>query len=198
MDDEISQAFSDLTPQQLTRPSSMLNEEPINDRRKNQGGKNWYEWVNSALRSLHMTIASGESAQDASFSILQNPDRRRYFQAEPDETAPMYAERLKREAKLMGATWFFNVLVAPGASHYPNEPEPPDIDPDDLDAIRAALENGRLSVCLCWHAEMLEEDGEHDHSRTGVIPIIGGELSAGTEGHLDDDQNMFAGVLSAE
>lgn len=195
MDDEITAAFEGLTPEHLIKQSSYTGEQsyPVGAITSGQtaGRKQFRRWVDTALEALRISTAQGHHI--VAFTMLHSLDKRRYFQPDADETAPMYANRLHREAKQMNATWIFNAMVAPGAHFEGEAPEP--IDPDNFEAVQAALESGRLNMSVCWYAEMRE--GERVLTRSGVIPVTpDGVLMAGIEGDLDPRLNPFAEVLS--
>lgn len=192
-DDDISQAFREVSVADFERETSALDRivyEPEHER-FTSGRNNFNGFVDSQIdRSKEQANAHGFHA----FSTLHNATEQRHYHPDEDETASQYAERLAREARNMQATWFFNAMFAPGRAYQDGE-EPPDIDVDDPDAIREALESGQLHLSICWFAQCNEEVEPFRRSGIIVLDEEGHTTPTEVEGDIDPESNPFHYVM---
>lgn len=193
-EDEISGMFADISIADFVRESSAVSEHHYTEleRTRVQGEEGFDSFVDQLLGTTR-TAASVAPFHFQAFSVLHAPDRHRVFVPDDDETVLDYRERLRREAKRMEATWLYTVMLAPGRS-YDSDENVESIDPNDAKELGAALRSGALSLCLCWFAEMIEQD--ETKQRAGIIHLSDrGVPGESVEGEVDEDKNPFHHVL---
>jgi hypothetical protein len=193
--DDITKAFIDISPEDFLRETSAVKSvdyPPAAIRLGlSQGRDNFNRFVEANLESCRADAAHEHGFH--SFSALSSHDKQRHFRPDDDETPVDYAKRLARESAQMDATWYFTAMVAPGRS-FTGEVTPQDLDLDDLDAIDRALNDGELSVGICWSAGCREV--AESAYRGGILYLDADGLVANeVEGELDPSTDAFHAIL---
>lgn len=191
-DDEIAQAFEDISVTDFLRETSAMDRITYGPEHAHvtSGRNNFMGFVDAQVRRCH---DQAENAKFHAFSTLHNKTEQRHYHPDDDETAPQYAERLAREALEMDASWFFTAMLAPGRAFNPDEESPPEIDADNPEELKAALESGLVRMSICWFAQSNEGAPER---RSGII-VLNEHLTpeSSIEGEIDADNNPFHYVM---
>lgn len=191
--------FENIRPEDFFRDTSAVEIVTVPARMKslrlNTSNVGYEKFVND-----QMTQARIDAQQDEHFTpraVLANSDEWRIFHGEDDEVPADFARRLNREATAMNAHWMFIALISPARAILPGQTEPPPIDPDDTDAIVAALRDGQLSYGICWTAGSVA-NGPLEY-RGGIIYLDDhGKPGNEVEGQMDQDMDdPFTEVLTA-
>jgi hypothetical protein len=112
-----------------------------------------------------------------------------------DETLGEYVDRLRAEAKRLGATWLYLSRKTLVGNYKASQGEQiPDA--SDPEAVQAAIESGMLMEGVFYYAERHEEDSEPDY-RLGVMkPEEENRLGAPVEGNPHHQSaTFFKGIL---
>lgn len=194
-DDEISNAFADLEPDDFLRETSAMDRITYTPEMQylTAGENHFHGFVDAHLRRSRE--ATHKPGGFHAFSTLHNTTEQRHYHPDDDETASQYATRLAREAKEMNATWLYTAMLAPGRAYSENEEPPPDIDPDDSTALAAALHEGTLHLSVCWFAQCNETDPPLRRSGIIILDSAGHATEVEIEGEIDADNNPFHYVM---
>lgn len=183
--DDITKAFADITPEDFLRETSAIDELKVS----NQQNKAQFDEFVDGL--VELTQHRATDSEFNPFAVLGSPIRRRIFLADGDETPDQWAARLRREANMMQATWFYVALLSPSRTY--DKERPTSIDRSE-EAINHALDAGLLDIGLCWLA--LRVDAQGSSNRAGVFYMDkSGQPSSSVEGEIDDEDNPFTNVL---
>lgn len=192
-EDDITQVFADITPEDFHRDTSALDRLTYDPGQAHftSGINNFNGFVDAHVR--RSKEASHKPSGFHAFSTLHNPTEQRHYHPDDDETAQQYASRLAREASEMQATWFYTAMLAPGRAYMEGE-TPPEVDADNPDELAAALESGLLHLSICWFAQSNEQDPPF--RRSGIIVLDEeGHATDEVEGEIDADCNPFHFVM---
>lgn len=193
-ENEISSLFENLSVADFERATSAHKEVAYTEAQKdklNAGVANWNRFVDTLIVTSRTSCRQDEFEP---FAVLHNPEVRRHYTPDADETVIDYRRRLGREAAEMKATWFFTAMMAPGRAYDPDEGTPEAVNPDDPAELADALDSGDLEVCICWYAEMRENGLVR--RRAGIIRVDEeGNAGKAVEGQIDDEHNPFHTVL---
>lgn len=194
---DITKMFENLRPEDFIRETSAVWVDPIPARAKSLG-------LHISNAGFEMFVRDNrdrcrQQAQDndpfTPQAMLASSDERRFFHGEDDEVPADFARRLRREAQAMNAHWMFVALMSPARAILPGQTDPPPIDPDDADAVYAALASGELQFGVCWTAGSTVSG--HPEHRAGIIYLDDhGKPGGEVEGDMDTNMNdPFADVL---
>jgi len=158
--------------------------------------ENWEAWT-GAMRAMTKASYLSEKSmgeQFVSISVLHEKTKQRMFVPDYDETIRNFVDRLFREASQLQPTWAFSAIVAPHAV-YDGDGDPPAVDMNDTEQIKAALDAGVLEIGIFWFSERNDEQGRSELSgviefNEGGLPLI--DVDAG----VDDEYNPFFGILA--
>lgn len=194
-EDDITQAFADIKPEDFERETSALDRLTYTSEQSyfTTGRNNFNGFVDAHVR--RSKDATRKPSGFHAFSTLHSNSEQRHFHPDDDETASQYASRLAREATEMQATWFYTAMLAPGRAYTDGE-DPPDVDADNPDELAAALEAGILHLSICWFAQDNEEDPPFRRSGIIVLDEEGHPVSD-IEGEIDADSNPFHHVMGS-
>lgn len=128
-----------------------------------------------------------------SFAVLSSVTTQRRFLGEGDEFPDDFANRLRREARDMNATWLFVAMLSPFRVRAADA-DHPEIDLDDTEGIDAAIARGDLATGLIWSASQRED--KISNYLGGVIHLDevgfpGREIT----GKMNPDTDTFSTVL---
>lgn len=191
--------FENIRPEDFIRETSAVKTLKVPDRAKSLGlhtsGVGFEKFIQDALSQARIDARQNDDFTPR--AVLANSDEWRIFHGEDDEVPADFARRLSREATAMNAHWMFVALVSPARAILPGQTEPPPIDPDDTDAIMAALRDGQLSYGICWTAGSIA-NGPLEY-RGGIIYLdLDGKPGDEVEGQMDQDMDdPFTEVLTA-
>ena len=124
------------------------------------------------------------------FAVLVSSDVKRFFRANDGETVEQFAARLRGEAISMNARWSYVAMLAP----YAVGNVPPDVRSEDMSSILGAVEDGILSMGICFFAERGAD--EKRIKRSGVIELdkTGSPISM-MSGDVPADGNPFTSIM---
>lgn len=196
MQDDITQAFADLNPEDFFRVTSAIEHHHYLPTAKylGTGATNFDGFVDAHTQHATERTLSHEGFQAVSY--LHSLDELRKFAPDNDETAPQYAARLAREAKLMQATWFWTGMIAPGRATDPAQATKT-FDADNMVAVQAGLEAGVLKLAICWCAANIET--VPTSRRSGLIFLDEEDRAINAiEGALNGQNNFFHAVLGTD
>lgn len=181
--------FEDIRPEDFFRETSAVQTIRVPGRVRSLGLDKSDVGFEKFIRD-QLTQCRIDARQDNDFiprAILANSDEWRIFHGEDDEVPADFARRLSREANAMNAHWMFIAIVSPARAVLPGQTEPPPIDPDNADAIFAALQSGELSYGVCWTAASVS-NGPLEY-RGGII-YLNDDGKPGDEVEGEMDENM--------
>jgi hypothetical protein len=193
-EDDIAKAFEGIKPEDFLRETSALDRLTYTQEQTHftAGVNNFNGFVDAHVRRSR--DASHKPKGFHAFSTLHNRTEQRHYHPDDDETAQQYAGRLAREATEMDASWFYTAMLAPGRA-YSEGDEPPDVDPDDPEALAEALSSGILQLSICWYAQSNEQDPPLRRSGIIVLDKDGHATEMQVEGEIDADNNPFHHVM---
>lgn len=183
-EDELTGIFDNMEPWDFLETASAemvsASAEP------NQGAERFNKFVDLNIE----VVRTGWLAADGQINpvaVLAGPHAQWTFVPTDDETMGDYMERLRKEASQLGATWLFisrrtMVGTLPG-----------DHDTGDQNAVREALETGRVRLGVFYYAERRE--GDEVQVRHGMMQAMGNHLGAPIEGPTEQTTSFFAGIL---
>lgn len=187
--DDFAGIFDDLTPDMFFAETSAVHE----DEGKWTGAEAFNQVVDESLRGLRLAFASTHGQVNPT-AILANATVRRFYVPDQDENLGQFLERLKREARAMGAHWFYFAKRNVYASWQEPEDATSKTDMASPEAMQKASEHGsELQVGLCWYAERRE--GDDVHHRHGVMSIEDNKITGTIEGDGDQTMGVFSAVL---
>lgn len=149
------------------------------------------EFVEEQLHAVRWGFVVSDG-QIIPVGVLASPTVQRVFVPDDDETLGDFLQRIKREADLIGAQWFFFAMESQSktfkASDLDVDPEnPPAPDSAEMQAaLRAAGGEGVVEVIM-WYAEAV---GAHPETRGGLIPINGSKLQPEYSQEIDPVENL--------
>lgn len=196
--DSVSKMFENIRPEDFVRETSAVQAVRLPGRVRSLGldksDVGFQKFVQDQLRQCRIDAHTEDFFTPR--AVLANSNEWRYFHGEDDEVPADFARRMNREANAMSAHWSFVAMVSPARAVLPGQTEPPPIDPDDDDAVLAALQDGTLQHGVCWTAASVT-NGPLEY-RGGIIYLdIDGK--PGNEVHGEMDANMddpFTEVLT--
>jgi len=190
-DDDFTGIFDNLTPEMFSMETSAVDETEGNFR----GVTAFNASVDERLRGIRAAFASS-FGQINPIAVLSNAERQRVFVPEQDENLGMFLERLKREAVMMGAHWFFLAKKNVFSVWYDEAGSEGSADVASPEAEQIAAERGsEPEVGILWYAERRE--GTEIHHRHGVLQIEGNRIAGATEGDSEQTMGVFSLVLDA-
>lgn len=192
--DEFKNMFDNITPEDFIRDTSAVERVPFPKHVQNMN-LNISELGFTLFLRTFLDNCRRDAVTSDDFTpraVLVNTDEQRIFHGEGDEAPVDFANRLQREAIAMNAHWMAVALVCPARAIMPGQ-TPPDVAVDDLDAIYSALEEGELSMGICWTAHRV--GGEY---HGGIIHLTDdGRPGEEVEGVMDESiEDPFRRVLS--
>jgi hypothetical protein len=186
VNDNITGIFDHLTPDDFSRETSAFHEEQGSFK----GAANFSAWVNGQLKTLRVAFAGADGHLNP-VAVLTSPTVTRSFIPDDDETLGDFLKRLGREARTIGATWFF--LAKKAFVGTMETTEPPDV--SDPEAVLRLADEGKLKLGVLWYAERRE--GDERHQRTGFLTIVENRLGESVEGDAPQSFAALASVLEA-
>lgn len=125
-------------------------------------------------------------------AVLATAEKSWAFAPTDDETLGEYVERVRGEAKKLGATWLYISRKTLVGTFKVDPSDAPDA--TNPEAIQEAIEKGLMSEGLFYYAERLE-DGERD-CRHGMMRAQDNELGELIEGNpYHQSVSFFANIL---
>ena len=194
---DFSGIFDDLSPDDFFLETSAIAER---DDGPFYGTASFDAHIEETIRNLRVTFSTSVGRMNP-IAILSNRDLQRTFTPQQDEDLGMFLERLKREARLLGASWFFfakrNVFVL-----YDGEEDEELHDVTSSDSLTAAQQRGgHEEQGIVWFAERREVLGPHTSkaTRQGVLHLssAGDRIVGETEGDERQTIAVFSGILDA-
>jgi len=192
MSDDLTGIFDNLDPSDFIVETSAFDEVDGSF----VGSTAFDAFIEEKIRTIKVMLpASGGAFNPMAF--LGNAEVIRAFAGQQDENLGMYLERLKREARTMGATWFFfakkNVIVRT----FNESDDTPDV--EDPNYRQAILEEDDAveEVCIVWYADRRE--GSEVQHRQGLLALndLGTHVTQTIEGDERQTISVFGGVLDA-
>lgn len=114
------------------------------------------------------------------------------YEAEHDDTVGLFLERLRTDAKLMRATWFFiAVKTVVGSRQVPEDAPEPDI--TSAGAMDDVVEDGVMGEGILWHAKR-SENGD-TQQRNGILTVVENTIVEQIEGSETQAIEVFAHIL---
>jgi hypothetical protein len=152
-DDEITQAFERLSPEDLMRTTTAKE---VSHDPEALG----FTFPGFCAEEQDRAVMAYKQLQPfpdrgdwfVATAVLESETERREFGPEPDETAGAYMRRLRREAHEMDARRFA-VSMLTSAAYTPKGGSLPDVDTSSGDSVRAAIARGELSQHLVVYTE---------------------------------------------
>ncbi|NUS02073.1 MAG: hypothetical protein HOV97_05860 [Nonomuraea sp.] len=183
--------FDEISPDMFIVETSAIDEIEGNFR----GATAFNASVDERLRGIKAAFASSFGKINP-IAILTNATTQRVFVPQQDENLGQFLERMQREARTMGAHWFFFAKKNTFAVYYPEDDDEEIYDVgSDAARERAARSGSDLSVGILWYAERRE--GEEVHHRHGALEVEGHKVTKATEGDGDQTLGVFSTVLDA-
>lgn len=192
MTDNLRGIFDNLTPDMFITETSAIDESEGVYR----GSVAFNASVDERLRGIRAAFATSYG-QVNPLAVLTNATTQRVFTPQQDENLGQFLERLKREARSMGAHWFFLAkknVVAVVWEELEDTDERHDVTSkaSELMAKAAGVEP---EVGILWYAES-REGNERVH-RHGALRIEGNKLGEATEGDGQQTHGVFSLILDA-
>jgi hypothetical protein len=147
------------------------------------------------LRGVRATFANA-LGQINPTAVLTNATTQRVFVPQHDENLGQFLERLQREARVMGAHWFFFAKRNAFSVYYETDDDAERHDVTERDgacAREAAVRGSEPEIGIMWYAERRE--GEEIHHRHGALKVDGGRIVEAIEGDGNQTLGVFASVL---
>ena len=192
MSDELTGIFDNLEPNDFILDTSAIDETSG----QFVGSTAFDAHIDEKIRTIKVALpASGGNFNPMAF--LSNATTTRAFAGQQDENLGMFLERLKREARAMGATWFFfakkNVIVR----SYDEDLDTPDVTDPEYKQRMLQSEDAIEEVCILWYADRRE--GSEIQHRQGLLALndLGTQVTQTIEGDERQTISVFAGILDA-
>jgi hypothetical protein len=179
--------FDHLTPDDFVRETSAVDAATGEYR----GTKNYDRWVDQRLQSVHIAYHAADGHMNP-IALLASPTVMRGFTPDDDETVGDFLERLGREARLIGAHWFF-LAKRELVGTMPTDDD--DLDVMDQESVQEYINAGKLKPGVLWYAERRE--GSQRSHRIGFLTIVGNKLGESVETGAPQTFKAFAQVLEA-
>lgn len=177
---EIAEMFSHITVEDFIRETSAESVENLD------GRTNFDEFTELLVT---VCVEQLEQNQFFAFAVMNTETQQKFFRPDDDETAFHFADRLHREAAQMSATWLFTAMFAPSRT-YPEGADLSDINPNDVQQVKAALDAGDLKMSVCWYSHAIDEGRQ----RSGMVHVTDGSIEK-IEGRVEPQHNPFHQVL---
>lgn len=159
--DELTGIFDNLDPDDFNDPITV---KATRGERDNYGAEAFDQFIDRKIETVRESYLASEG-QINPVATLASRTSEWMFTPTDEETLGQYVERLRSEAKRLGATWLFisrKTLV--GSSQ---QDEDSVVDTSDPEQLQAGIEAGLVSEGVFFFAERIE-DGVRDH-RHGIM-----------------------------
>lgn len=191
-DDEFTDIFDHLTPEDFFIESSAISE----DEGLYKGAASFDLHIEEAIRSVKVSLATSWG-QMKPVAILSNEKTRRTFTPTEDETLGQFLERLQREARTLGARWFF-FAKRHELRLYDEEEGVEIVDAATDEAVETAIKQGKQAeTAIFWYAERREAN--ETQVRQGVLHLspAGDQVTHRSEGDERQQIGIFGLILDA-
>ena len=189
MSHEFNGVFDDATVADFIRATSARSEVA----RTNKGAEAFNQFVEEQLRAVRTAWIAAETYMQP-LAIVANHDTQRIFIPDDDETLRQFVERMRREAKVMGAIWTFvakRTMVANLGAAAASER---DFDVSDPEEYEKAVAAGIVRLGVVWYAERRE--GTQQQKRHGQMQDESGTLGEPYEGARNQGLPLFSEILA--
>lgn len=183
MTDEFEGIFDDLSPEDFNRESSARSIKTV------KKPKSFDDFVQHWLDATRLAFHAADGRMDPTAVMMDSNSRRIIFSPDDDETLGQYIDRLQREARTLGATWFFTTVLTQGGTYQTDEGRII----GDPEALEEAREQDALKPCIYWYAE--RRDGANDEIRHGIIGIDAGDTGEVFEAPSEHASPIYRKVL---
>lgn len=190
-DDDLTGIFDSITPDMFSLETSAIDE----TEGRFVGTDAFNASVDERIRGVRAAFASS-FGQVNPLAVLTNRTTQRVFVPDQDENLGMFLERLKREAAMMSAHWFFFAKRNVFSIYYPADEDDERHDVASSASLEAAAQRGsEPEEGILWYAESRE--GAEQMHRHGALRIAGNKIGEATEGDGNQTIGVFSLILDA-